>query len=263
MYARKLTKAELMEFGITEVTADGRVFKGDKEEIPNIDQQGYFVHQIYDRDENGEFIKIPKTNATSGYVYKLRTVGLHRVMWAWHYGEVPEGMVVDHINNVHNKMEDYYLDNLQLMTPGENLAKERNNWHVREIKCMLNKPRSFYEKKLEGYQMAYEQAKQMQDAKGAHHLRCNVAQTKARLRYYDNHIEEYLAKAKEKKTTNDCHARAQKRRELQYEVDRARLMYLQLRDAYGKDDPIVYEYWGEWKLAIAKLHGFQKENKRA
>ncbi len=262
MYARKLTKEELMENGITEVTTDGHVFKGKDEEIPNINNGGYFVHDIYDKDENGNRIKIDKKNSAFGYVYKLRSLGLHRLMWAWHFGEVPEGMVVDHINNCHDKLEDYALSNLQLLTPGENIAKERPDWNTKEIKCNLSKPRSFYEQKLEGYNLAYEQAKKDRDAKAAHHLRTNISQTRARLRYYDNHIEEYQAKSIEKKVTeHDCHARAEKRRELQANVDSARKFYKELRDAYGKDDPIVYQYWGEWKLAIAMLHGFCAETK--
>lgn len=269
MYARKLTKEELMDYGINEVTTTGRVFRNGEEVKPTIDDQGYFMFRIYDKDENGNKIKIPKKNTTlkSQYSYKMRAIGLHRLMWAWHYGECPEGMVCDHINNKHAHIEDYYLSNLQLLTPGENIAKERDNWHVSELKCNLSKPRSHFENKLEGFTLAYEDAKKNKDAEGAHKLRSAICQTRARLRYYDNHIDEYKAKIeaaeKKKKTANDCHARAEKRRALQYEVDRARLMYLQLKDAYGEDDPIVYQYWGEWKLAIARLHGFKEECKRA
>ena len=266
MYARRLTREELIEGGITEVTITGRVFKKGEEVTPSIDDQGYFVFSIYDRDEDGNKIKIPKKNTTykSQYTYKMRTIGLHRLMWAWHYGEVPGGMVVDHISNKHNHIEDYYLDNLQLMTPGENLAKERDNWHQYELKCKLNKPRSFYEQKLEGYILAWEQAKKDGDSKAAHHLRGNVSQTRARLRYYDNHIEEYLKNPPKKVLgPHPCHARAAKRRELQSNVDKTRLMYMQLKEVYGKDDEYVKQVWGEWKLAIAMLQSFKAENKRA
>lgn len=269
MYGRKLTKEELMDYGINEVTTTGRVFRNGKEVKPTIDDAGYFMFRIYDKDENGNKIKIPKKNTTikSQYTYKTRAIGLHRLMWAWHYGEVEDGMVVDHISNSHTHIEDYYLNNLQLMTPGENIAKERDNWHVSELRCNLSKPRSHFEQKLEGYTLAYENAKANKDAEGAHKLRSAIAQTRARLRYYDSHIAEYRAKIEkaeaEKKAADDCHARAKKRKDLQYEVDRARLMYLQLKEAYGEDDPIVYQYWGEWKLAIAMLHGFKEECKKA
>lgn len=265
MYCRKLTKDELLDFGISEVTKTGRVFKNGEEVNYTVDNQGYFMYRIYDKDENGNKIKIYSGPKDYEYTYKYRAIGLHRIMWAWHYGEVPEGMIVDHKNNSHDHIEDYYLSNLQLLTPGENIAKERDNWHVRELKCSLNRPRSYFENKLEGYTIAYEQAKKDKDVKGAHRLRCNIAQNRAFLRYYDSHIDEYLANKKkaEKQAEHDCHARAEKRRELQANVDSARKFYKEVLAAYGKDDPIVKQYWGEWKLAIAMLNGFKEECKKA
>ena len=263
MYARRLTKEELIENGITEVTTDGHVFKGTEEEIPNVTNGGYFVHDIYDKDENGSRIKIMKKNSAFGYVYKLRTIGLHRLMWAWHYGEVPEGMVVDHINNKHDTIEDYHLDNLQLLTPAENVAKDKQNWNTREIKCRLDVPRSFYQDKLEGYLLAYENAKTNKDAEGAHALRTNISQTRARLRYYDNNINEALklrqAKEEEEARKREYHERAQKRKELKAEVDSARKFYKDLENAYGKDDDIVKQYQLEWKLAVVRLQKFKAE----
>ena len=263
MYARRLTKEEIMKSGITTVTKDGRVFRENTEIKPTVNASGYFVINLFELDENGNRIIIPYEKSAFGYVYKPRVVGLHRLMYAWHYGEVPEGMIVDHKNNIHTHIEDYYLSNLQLLTPGDNLAKERDNWHVSELKCNLNKPRSHYENKLEGYKLAYEQAKKDKDAKAAHRLRCNISQTRARLRYYDSHIGEYL---KEKQTTkpseHECHARAEKRRELQANVDSARKFYKEVLAAYGKDDPIVTKYYYEWKMAIAMLNGFKEETKR-
>ena len=247
MYARRLTKEELKKSGITTITKDCRVFREDGEIKPFVNSEGYLLINIYDLDEEGNRIAVPYEKSIFGYRYKARSVGLHRAMYAWHSKEqeVPEGLVVDHINNEHDKIEDYYMTNLQLLTPAENLAKDRDNWYVRELKCQLNKPRSFYEKKLEDFEMAYAQAKKDKDAKSAHTLRSSIAQTRARLRYYDNHIEEYQAKDETEKAKANCHARAARIRELQAAVDRARLMYLQLKEAYGEDDPIVYQYWGE------------------
>ena len=54
------------------------------------------------------------------YIYKGRVVGLHRAMWAWFNEEVPEGYVVDHINN--NPL-DTSISTLQIMTVEDNLAK--------------------------------------------------------------------------------------------------------------------------------------------
>lgn len=203
-YAKKLTKADLMADGITDITKEGRVFKGNKEIfphwLPNKKTGDYLGIFICERDSEGHLIKgkdrIYKytrkdgsIGESTGWHAKLRTIGLHRVMWAWHYGEVPEGFVVDHINNQHSTLEDYHLDNLQLLTPKQNLAKDRAP-STRELKCQLNKPRSFYEDKLKKFEALYETAKLEKNAEEAHKLRVNIAQTRARLRYYDNHKKE-------------------------------------------------------------------------
>ena len=270
MYARKLTKEELMKVGITAVTEDCHVFKGDIELIPSTNKQGYLMHTFYDLDENGDYIKVPNEKSIFGYSYKMRSIGLHRLMWAWFNGEVPEGMVVDHVNNEHHKLEDYYLDNLQLLTPAENVNKDKKdnlNWHKSELKCKLNKPRSFYEDKLASYEAQYEQAKEDSNAELCHKLRCNISQTRARLRYYDSHISEVrsvqVAQEQEEARKREYHERAQKKKELKAEVDTAHKFYKELLEAYGKDDPIVYKYWGEWKLAIAMYQGFCAKTKSA
>ena len=204
-YAKKLTKERLIKEGFTEITKEGRLFKGEREVFPTWtggSKKGgnYLCIQLYQRDSEGHLIKgkdriYKRTrkdgtiSETLGYTGKLDTFGLHRVMWAWFHDEVPEGYVVDHINNKHSRIEDYHLDNLQLLTPKQNLAKERAP-STREIKCKLNKPRSFYEDKQKKFEALYEKAKLEKDAEKAHKLRTNVAQTRARLRYYDNHKKE-------------------------------------------------------------------------
>jgi hypothetical protein len=95
-------------------------------------------------------------------------------------------MVIDHQNS--DKL-DNRLENLQLFTPKENINKEREE-STKEIPCKLNKPRTYYEDKLAKYEALYEEAKANKDADKAHHLRSNIAQTRARLRYYDNHKKE-------------------------------------------------------------------------
>lgn len=221
-YAKNLTKADLMAEGITEITKEGRIFKGDKEIfphwIPNKSTGDYLGISILERDSEGHLIKgkdrVYKYTCKDGTISeytswtgKLRTIGLHRAMWAWFYNEVPEGMVVDHINNKHSQIEDYHLDNLQLLTPKQNLAKERKA-STREEKCKLDRPRSYYEEKLAKYEALYEEAKANKDADKAHHLRSNIAQTRARLRYYDSHREEAeILMAKKKEYTEEETAR--------------------------------------------------------
>lgn len=208
-YAAALTKERLIKEGFTEITTDGRMFKGDVEVFPHWNSgrksetsNKYLCISLYQRDPEGHLIKgkdrIYKRKQKDGSIKeyvswqaKLDTIGLHRIMWAWHYGEVPEGFVVDHIDNKHLTLHDYRLENLQLQTPQQNVTKDKA-CNVRQIKCKLNKPRIFYEDKLKHYTALHEQAKEEGNATEAHKKRTLVAQTKARLRYYDAHIEEAL-----------------------------------------------------------------------
>lgn len=209
-YARKLTKKELQEAGITEITKDCKIFRGDKEFFPSWScskTDPYLILYIYDLDANGNKIKtdvtrtfkytkkngeVSASNPVNTYVYKTRSIGLHRAMWAWHYGEVPEGMVVDHIDNKHSTLYDYRLENLQLLTPKENVIKEKPNLN-RIVKCCMTKPRIFYENKLAVYTEKYEKAKKDKNQKACHKLRSNISGTKARLKYWDEHKDEYEA----------------------------------------------------------------------
>lgn len=212
-YASKLTKEYLIKSGITAVTEDGYVFKGEQQLLPSVNNNGYFVFYLYDLDDDGNKIKIPITRQlkdckkpTDTYVYKLNTIGLPRLMWAWFKDEVPEGYIVDHINNKHETQEDYHLDNLQLLTQKDNILKERPNYNKREQSCQMNKPRSFYENKLEEYLKDYEQAKKEHNSELVHMLRSNISNTKARLRYWDAHKEEYENLVKEQQLADEKHA---------------------------------------------------------
>lgn len=203
-YAKKLTKERLIQEGFTEITKEGRLFKGEHEVFPqwngNKDNPNrYLCISLSQRDSEGHLIKgkdrVYKYTRKDGTIReyiswsaKTETFGLHRVIWAWHYGEVPAGYVVDHINNQHSRIEDYHLDNLQLLTPKANVTKERI-CNIKEIPCKLSRPRSYYEEKLAKYEVLYEEAKKNRDKKGAHKQRTNIAQIKARLRYYDSHKE--------------------------------------------------------------------------
>lgn len=191
-YAKRLTKEDLMKGGIVEITEDCKVFgKNGEISMTKSHKQGYIVLTIYDVDAEGNKIKVPTTRTFKGgkkpcdtYVYKTRTIGLHRAMWAWFHNEVPDGMVVDHINNKHQSIEDYYLSNLQLLTPQENITKERE-CNTKQVPCCLSKPRSFYENRLASYEAMHEEAKKAGDKELCHKLRGNIASMKARIRYWD------------------------------------------------------------------------------
>ena len=123
-FASRLTKEMLVANGYELITEDGKVFKNGKQIIPFQDKKdGYLKIYIYDFDEDGNKIKIPMTRLRkwckkpgNTYNFKTRTIGLHRAMWAWIYGSVEEGYVVDHKSNKHTSIEDYHISNLQLIT---------------------------------------------------------------------------------------------------------------------------------------------------
>ena len=204
-YAKRLTKARLIQEGFTEITKEGRLFKGEREVFPHWNGKEdnpnrYLCIMVYQRDSEGHLIKgkdkVYKYTRKDGTIGEgkswtgvLETFGLHRVMWAWFHNEVPEGYVVDHINNKHSRIEDYHIDNLQLLTPKENITKERI-CNVKEIPCKLDRPRSYYEEKLAKYEALYEEAKKNRDTKATHKLRGNLASIRARLRYWDSHKNE-------------------------------------------------------------------------
>lgn len=187
-YGRKLTKQELIDGGITDMSVDGRVWRNGVEiEEFSLNSNGYKVIYIYDRDENGCCIKVP-CKKPGHYTYKSRTVSLNRAMIAWHYGVIEDGLVADHIDNNKN---NYHLSNLQAISQKDNANKDKDNWHMKETKCQMTKPRKFYEDKLEKFLEEYEEAKKNSEADRVHHLRSKISQTRARLRYWDSHKEEY------------------------------------------------------------------------
>ena len=190
---------------------------------------------LYELDEDGNKIKIPMKRQFKGckkesntYVYKMRTLGLHRVMWAWFNNSVPSGYVVDHINNKHDTLEDYQLSNLQLLTPAENLAKERGKSN-KQMKCSLKRPLSWYEERLTMYLAQYEEAKKNHEANEAHRLRTNIANIKAKIRYYLAHKDEA------EKIQMDREAKIAKLRELEEIKNYAHYRYVEAKITYGED----------------------------
>ena len=184
MYANKLTKNDLLKAGIINVSADGLHITGIIRDFK-------------------------QTPSGSGHLNCLGW-GVHRIVYAWFHGEAPEGLVIDHINN--NKT-DNRIENLQAITPGENIWKDREH-DVVLIKCKLSKPRSFYEDKLENFYTKYEQAKLEGNAEAAHTLRSNISMTKARLRYWDAHSEEYQQFILKEEAKQQYHKNADNKKKL-------------------------------------------------
>jgi hypothetical protein len=72
---------------------------------------------------------------------------LHRVIWEEHYGAIPEGKFIDHING--NKT-DNRLENLQLLTNTENVQRSSRGG-VYKMSESRNKSRPWFAKRKVNY----------------------------------------------------------------------------------------------------------------
>lgn len=197
-YASELTREELISMGVTAVDFEScKVYGVNREFTPTVNCQGYLMINLYDIDENGQPIKVPIKRLFKGckkptdtYTYKTRLISLNRLIWAWKYGKVRSGYVIDHRNNKHTELEDYRLENLQEITPSENLAKERpeSTFMLRPAK---SRPISYYETKLAYYLTEYEKAKKAHKASYVAKLRSNISQQRAKIRWIQKYGIEF------------------------------------------------------------------------
>ena len=176
---KSLSRNDLVNAGITieldYAANDIRVYRNGKQVKLSKYHRGYLGFVIYPHNDTNK---------------NHRTILLHRAIYAWVNGFIPDGKVIDHISNKHAAVEDYFPENLQAITQEENANKDRI-CSVRELKCDMRKPRSFYEGRLKKYEALHEQAKKEGKAEEAYKRRKNISDTKARLRYWDSHVEEF------------------------------------------------------------------------
>lgn len=267
-YASRLTKEMLVASGYELITEDGTVFKNGKQIIPTQDKKnGYLLIFLYDFDEDGNKIKIPTTRILKGckkpsntYNYKLRAVGLHRAMWAWKYGVVEEGYVIDHINNKHTSIEDYNINNLQIISQRENVIKDREASIV-EFKCKLDRPLSYYEDKLAYYEDLYQKAIKEGNQEEARKQRANTFGQRARIRYWLSHKEEaeaLIAKKHETKLNSDIyHAKAEVIKLLKENISKKHAEYNNALKNNGSKHETTLSIRAEWKRAIKDLNDFE------
>ena len=144
MYAKKLTKEQLINLGIYSISEDGKeiIYKSPTLNTTRI------IKQLEHADG---YLRISFN--------RLKSMGVHRVVYAWFHGEVPEGMVVDHIDD---DKKNNNIKNLQLLTPHENLCKGTKKC-TKATKCKMTKPREYYEEKVKYYFDLYEKIKKSGD----------------------------------------------------------------------------------------------------
>ena len=169
---RSLTKDDLIRSGIKEITPDCKVIFEDgrvleKEEDFQRNKKGYLYFLVDELGPNG--LSINKYYNVIDKYY--RPIYLHRAMFAWFRGEVPENKVVDHRDNRHTTLYDNRLGNLQVMTYDANLKKDAWN------RCSLNRPLEDYERMLTYYMD-----------------KCNTAEDKEHKKLYKEYVERYQAK---------------------------------------------------------------------
>ena len=102
------------------MSEDGKEIVMNNKKIANQYFDGkYYSILLYDPIRRQAVPKELRTNATGEF-----TLGVHRVVYAWFNGFIPTGLVVDHINE---DKTDNHKDNLQLLTPQQNLFKSRKD----------------------------------------------------------------------------------------------------------------------------------------
>ena len=122
MYCKSLTKQELLDAGITNVEC----VNGEWQVLRN-----WYKNNSKTKTSNKISITLAcgkhkyRPNkyyykVTFSYKRKTYNVPLSRLVYVWFNGDIPDGYVVDHINN---DSFDNRPENLQILTVGDNLKK--------------------------------------------------------------------------------------------------------------------------------------------
>ena len=122
-----LTKQQLINLGVTDVTKDGKVFKDGAECKIRILKNKYKhstnvyqipVVQFVDKSKKIPFVTKDGYNS---YTYGALNISVARIMFVWFVRDIEYGEQIDHIDN--NPLNNT-LDNLQVLTQEENLKKK-------------------------------------------------------------------------------------------------------------------------------------------
>lgn len=152
---RALTKQQLIDLGVTDVTKDGKVFKNGVEcKISILNNKCKHSTKIY-RSAVVQFVdKSKKTpivtkDGYNSYVYGCMNISVARIMFVWFIRDIEYGEQIDHIDN--NPLNNT-LDNLQALTQKDNLKKKgisRNQytWNLTDEEILKRRQLKEEEKK--------------------------------------------------------------------------------------------------------------------
>ena len=125
MYWKGLTKQELIDMGITEIRWNRYLetwvitrewYKNNSKTIRT--KYNVIINSVFCRHKYGKDKSYPKVQFN--YKNKPYCFPLSRVVYAWFVEDIPDGYVIDHIDNdPYNNM----LTNLQMLTIEDNLRK--------------------------------------------------------------------------------------------------------------------------------------------
>lgn len=122
---KALTKQDLLDWGIVDVKKENGewviyrewFFGGmvPRKVLRTVKVSSTTLHHKYGRDKTYHIVVFSVNR-------RPMTIPLQRLLYAWFIGDIPDKMVVDHIDN--NPLNNE-LDNLQLLTVSDNLAKRK------------------------------------------------------------------------------------------------------------------------------------------
>lgn len=86
---------------------------------------------------------------SSGYYRnaQVKPHSLHRQVWIYHNGEIPKGLVIDHINR---DKDDNQIDNLRLVTPSVNninVSEEVRQKRKKHMQTIIEKAKDWHKSK--------------------------------------------------------------------------------------------------------------------
>ena len=260
-YAAELTKDYLMKLGITNVTPDGlHIYNGSKElaqyipKTKNVKRR-YLMVSLYDPELRQATPKEERTSTTGTII-----IPVHVINYVWNRGPRKLGLVVDHIDN--NPLNNN-INNLQLINQRENVTKDREE-SIRELKCKLDRPLSYYEDKLAYYEDLYQKAVKEGNQEEAHKQRANTYTQRAKIRYWLSHREEAEALIAKKQAYLETkldsevyHAKAKVIKLLKENISKRRAEYNNALEANGSKHETTLSLKAEWKRARKELNDFE------